>query len=109
MLNLPFGLSFPNLYARDGLVRVDAAFVETLVRTDGELCRRLVDARDHPDALAVHPIRRVQQSMGSNARRQDWVPHFLRNWLQYCTLRGIIIGRNPHAAAILNLKRVIVV
>ncbi len=53
MLNLPYGLSFPDLYHREGLMRLDAAFVRSLAAVDGALCQRLRDAREHCAALAA--------------------------------------------------------
>jgi NADPH-dependent glutamate synthase beta subunit-like oxidoreductase/NAD(P)H-flavin reductase len=53
MLNLPYGLSFPDLYHRDGLLRIDAAFLNGLAAADSVLCERLREARAHADALAV--------------------------------------------------------
>src|SRR5476651_1109224 len=53
MLNLSHGLSFPDLYARDGLLRLDAAFRQALSIADGALCERLQEARSNVDALAV--------------------------------------------------------
>ena len=40
-LSLKFGLSFDDLYHREGLVRLDAAFVDYLRATDAALCARL--------------------------------------------------------------------
>jgi NADPH-dependent glutamate synthase beta subunit-like oxidoreductase/NAD(P)H-flavin reductase len=53
MLKLPHGLSFTDLYHRDGLLRLDAAFVRALAASDSRLCQRLLEARAQPDALAV--------------------------------------------------------
>ena len=50
-LRLQHGLSFADLYERDGLARVDAAFVAHLGAGDVELRNRLVAARRAPDAL----------------------------------------------------------
>jgi NADPH-dependent glutamate synthase beta subunit-like oxidoreductase/NAD(P)H-flavin reductase len=50
MLN--FGFSFPDLYARAGLARVDAAFMEYLGQSDAALAERLIAARAQTDALA---------------------------------------------------------
>jgi hypothetical protein len=47
-MNLGFGIAFPDLYARDGLVRVDAAFLDFLGGTDTALRERLVAARRAP-------------------------------------------------------------
>ena len=51
MLKLSHGLSFPDLYGRDGLLKLDAAFLRELAGSDALLCERLLDARGRPDAL----------------------------------------------------------
>src|SRR3954469_13046065 len=51
MLNLPHGLSFPDLYRRDGLVRLDAAFLAALEATDALLCTQLRGAREQNELL----------------------------------------------------------
>ncbi len=50
-LALRHGLSFADLYERDGLVRIDRAFVAHLVAADTALHDRLMTARAAPDAL----------------------------------------------------------
>ena len=52
MLNLAFGLNFSDLYRRDGLLRLDAAFVRALGTDDAALGQSLLDARADPAALA---------------------------------------------------------
>ncbi len=51
MLNLAHGLSFAGLYQRDGLVRLDAAFLDSLVAADAPLKPRLLAARADPASL----------------------------------------------------------
>ena len=53
MLKLPFGLSFPDLYQRDGLVRLDREFLRVLGEGDGALALCLKQARDNHVALTV--------------------------------------------------------
>ena len=53
MLNLAFGLNFSDLYRRDGLLRLDTAFVDALRAVDDALCQRLLGARADPPALAT--------------------------------------------------------
>ena len=53
MLNLRFNLHFEDLYARDGLARVDQAFLRVLAEADTALRDRLAAARASPDALAA--------------------------------------------------------
>ena len=50
-LVLQHGLSFADLYDRDGLVRLDRAFVSNLAETDIGLHDRLMTARRDPDAV----------------------------------------------------------
>src|SRR5947209_15329348 len=50
-LALKHGLSFSDLYQRDGLVRLDRAFVAHLAATDVGLHDRLMAARAEPDGL----------------------------------------------------------
>src|SRR4051812_47901795 len=50
---LGHGLSFHDLYARDGLARLDAAFVAWLKESSVEAHARLMTARTAPDALAA--------------------------------------------------------
>jgi NADPH-dependent glutamate synthase beta subunit-like oxidoreductase/NAD(P)H-flavin reductase len=51
-LSLGFGLDFPALYDRDGLVAVDSAFLAQLREADAALADRLAAARADPAALA---------------------------------------------------------
>ncbi len=50
-LQLKHDLAFEDLYRRDGLVRLDAAFVAWLAAGNAELHNRLVTARRDPEAL----------------------------------------------------------
>ena len=51
MLNLAFGLSFAELYQREGLARLDAEFLDFLGHADAALKTRLAAARTHPASL----------------------------------------------------------
>ena len=53
MLKLAFGLSFAELYSREGLLRLDAAYLEFLRGADADLGARLAAGRADPDALAA--------------------------------------------------------
>ncbi|RAI38231.1 FAD-dependent oxidoreductase, partial [Rhodoplanes roseus] len=53
LLRLAHGLAFEDLYRRDGLARLDAAFVAWLAEADVALHDRLVTARATPDGLAT--------------------------------------------------------
>ncbi|MBT7647820.1 MAG: FAD-dependent oxidoreductase [Alphaproteobacteria bacterium] len=50
-LSLAHGLVFEDLYDRDGLIRLDRAFVDGLKETDTELHNRLMAGRAGPSAL----------------------------------------------------------
>src|ERR1700748_3006608 len=50
---LGYGLSFHDLYDRDGLARLDAAFVTWLKDANVEVHARLMGARTAPEKLAV--------------------------------------------------------
>src|SRR5918912_2899623 len=50
-LALQHGLSFPDLYDREGLIRLDRAFVTHLAAADAALHERLMAGRADPDAL----------------------------------------------------------
>src|SRR4029434_4968853 len=50
--SLSHGLGFTDLYDREGLVRLDAAFVGWLKESHVEAHARLMAARANPDALA---------------------------------------------------------
>jgi NADPH-dependent glutamate synthase beta subunit-like oxidoreductase/NAD(P)H-flavin reductase len=51
-LSLAFGFQFEDLYSREGLARLDAAFVNELQATDIELFNRLMEGRANPALLA---------------------------------------------------------
>jgi NADPH-dependent glutamate synthase beta subunit-like oxidoreductase/NAD(P)H-flavin reductase len=53
MLDLGHGLSFEELYDREGLIRLDSIFREQLGRVDAGLRDRLESARREPDSLAL--------------------------------------------------------
>ncbi|HEX5477214.1 MAG TPA: FAD-dependent oxidoreductase, partial [Burkholderiales bacterium] len=52
-MKLGFDLAFADLYEREGLLRLDAAFLGFLRDADAALCERLVAARKAPAALAA--------------------------------------------------------
>ncbi len=51
-MTLGFGIAFPDLYEREGLARVDRAFLAFLGEADAALRDRLLSARADPGALA---------------------------------------------------------
>src|SRR3954464_101565 len=51
-LQLAFDLSFPDLYEREGLAKIEAAFLDSGRRSDADLESRLAGYRANPDGLA---------------------------------------------------------
>jgi len=52
-LRLAHGLAFEDLYRREGLLKIDAAFLAALEAADTNLAKRLAAARGTPDALTA--------------------------------------------------------
>src|SRR4051794_9165945 len=50
-LQLAFGLAFEDLYSREGLVRLDAAFCHGLQEADAALLQNMMEARKNPGSL----------------------------------------------------------
>ena len=79
-MNLAFGLRFEDLYERQGLLRVDAAFLNFLGEVDGALRERLATARKDPPlgktesdlliALAPHVEDFIAKLFGIEAEAQ---------------------------------------
>ena len=63
-LVLEFGVSFPELYERTGLVKLDQIFLNFLNEGDPELYSRLTQARQHPEQL----LPKVQQLLPPKIR-----------------------------------------
>ncbi len=107
---LGFGLRFEDLYARAGLVRLDAAFLDQLLASDRGLHAQLLDARANPRtrtakeqselviALAPH----VEDFLGElfgitkevqalQARHNEFAPFFAfkRKFIQKRAISGV--------------------
>jgi NADPH-dependent glutamate synthase beta subunit-like oxidoreductase/NAD(P)H-flavin reductase len=54
-LRLPFGLSFQDLYRREGILELDAQFLRELGESQPELRDRLLAARENPPAAHTKP------------------------------------------------------
>ena len=51
-MRLGFGVSFDDLYPRDGLVQIDSLFVKCIAETDPLLYSELIAARAAPDTIS---------------------------------------------------------
>src|SRR6266850_5970527 len=52
-MQLGFGMRFDDLYEREGLIRLDSAFLRFLRESDSALHARLLAARNTPEKLAA--------------------------------------------------------
>src|SRR5580704_16163803 len=107
---LGFGLGFEDLYAREGLLRLDAAFLDQLLKTDVGLHLQLTDARGNSGArtdkerseliIALAPY--VEDFLGElfgitnqvqalQARHNEFAPFFAfkRKFIQKRAISGV--------------------
>src|SRR4051794_27429801 len=71
MLKLAFGLTFTDLYAVDGLRRVDAQFMQSLAQSDAPLASRLDAARADPQSLGRREESELLIAVAPHL--EDWV------------------------------------
>ena len=67
-LALQHGLGFADLYERDGLIRLDRAFVAHLAAADMALHDRLMAARVEPEALDRKAAQFQRESTGKGSK-----------------------------------------
>src|SRR5271154_6404948 len=75
-LALAFGLAFEDLYARDGLLRLDAEFLAHLALADAGLHVRLLEARANPAALASKAVSELVISLAPHV--EDFLGQLFR-------------------------------
>src|SRR5262245_46401567 len=98
-LHLAFGLAFEDLYSREGLVRLDAAFCDSLRAKDFALLERLMAARATPGAL---PRKQQSELMVAIA------PHledFIAELFGISAEAGALAARHETLAPLYALKR----
>lgn len=99
MLQLGFGLQFADLYRRDGLLRVDAAFSEHLATADAALASRLTTARAAPDSLDLK---------SESTMLLDLAPHLDRFVARLFGIADEVLalsGRHDELAPLYEVKR----
>ena len=99
MLKLSFNLSFAELYSREGLLRVDAAFLEFLSSADASLCTRLIAGRAHPETLTAK---------AESALILEIAPHLDRFMSQLFGITDQVLAlgdRHNEQAALFSIKR----
>ncbi|HTZ77738.1 MAG TPA: FAD-dependent oxidoreductase [Stellaceae bacterium] len=101
-LVLKHGLSFADLYAREGLARLDAAFVAHLAEGQAELHNRLVSARRDPGAL---------EAKAHSQLLTDLAPHledFVADLFGIAAEVRALQGRHHALAPLYTVKRLFV-
>jgi NADPH-dependent glutamate synthase beta subunit-like oxidoreductase/NAD(P)H-flavin reductase len=99
MLKLAFGLSFAELYLRDGLLRIDAAFLDFLSRADAGLHARLAAGRANPQAL---------EAKAESALILEIAPHLDRFISQLFGIADEVLAlarRHDEQAPLFSIKR----
>ena len=99
MLKLAFNLSFAELYSREGLLRVDAAFLEFLRGADADLYARLAAGRADPEALSAK---------AESALILEIAPHLDRFISQLFGISGEVLAlgrRHDEQAPLFSIKR----
>ncbi len=99
MLELAFNLSFAELYSCEGLLRVDAAFLDFLSGVDADLCARLTSGRARPEAL---------DAKAESALILDVAPHLDRFIPQLFGITDEVLAlgrRHDEQAPLFSIKR----
>jgi NADPH-dependent glutamate synthase beta subunit-like oxidoreductase/NAD(P)H-flavin reductase len=98
-LTLAFGLGFDDLYARDGLVRLDGVFLSAVREADAALAARLEAARADPVAL---------EPKAESALLLDLAPHlegFIARLFGIQKEAAALTGRHDELAPLYAVKR----
>src|ERR1700731_213443 len=101
-LVLQHGLSFADLYDRDGLVRLDRAFVAHLAETDLGLHDRLMTARRDPDVI---------EGLDESSLLVDLAPHledFIGELFGIAAEVRALQARHDELAPLYSVKRLFV-
>jgi len=101
-LRLKHGLAFADLYRRDGLVRLDAAFFDHVKTGDAALAGRLAAARKDPDALEAKAESDLLVELAPHL--EDFVGEFFGNAKEMRALQA----RHGELAPLHGVKRLFV-
>jgi len=101
-LRLDFGLEFSDLYARQGLARLDAGFLVFLRESEPALCERLLAARADPGAL---PARSESDLLVALAPHLD---DFLARLFRIESEVQALAARHHNFAPLYSVKRLFV-
>src|SRR6266849_2772320 len=72
-MKLGFGIRFGDLYEREGLMRLDQAFLRFLRESDSALHERLLAARNAPERLAAKEESDLLVALAPHV--EDFLPH----------------------------------
>src|SRR5713226_191252 len=98
-LDLSFGLAFADLYRREGLVRLDAVFLDHLDSVDAALHARLLEARRNPETLAAKPRSELIVELAPHV--EDFIGELFGIPAEFQALQA----RHNHLAPFLTFKR----
>src|SRR5258705_11154000 len=101
-LILGFGLRFDDLYGRDGLVRLDACFVDFIKARSPDLHGRLMAARAAPDQVAGKPESDLVVELAPEL--EDFIAELFRIGPELSALRS----RHEALAPLYTVKRLFV-
>ena len=101
-LQLKHGLAFADLYRRDGLVRLDAAFLAHLKSGDAGLAERLAAARNDPDALEAKAESDLLVALAPHL--EDFIGDFFGNAREMRALQA----RHGELAPLHSVKRLFI-
>ena len=99
MLKLPHGLSFPDLYTRDGLLRIDAAFLSALARADDALCQQLRAAREQAAVLTNKQESELLIALAPHL--DDFIARLVRHRARKC---GALSARHHELAPLYRVQ-----
>ncbi len=99
---LGFGMAFADLYRREGLVRLDQAFIDFLGEGDPALRARLEHARLHPDSLDRKEEAALLIEVG------PWLEDFIAKLFGIEKEAGALAARHHQLAPLYSCKRLFV-
>ncbi len=92
-LSLAYGLTLPQLYRREGLITLDARFVEYLQDADTALLAALMQARAEPDALSPKQESELLTALAPHV--EDFVAKLFAVEAEVETLKKAHLSLNP--------------
>ncbi len=101
-LTLSHGLAFGDLYDRDGLARIDSAFLDHLADVDAPLHARLMEARAAPEAMAAKDESELLIALGPH------LEDFVADLFNIRAARDALAAEHDRLAPVYTCKRLFV-